>query len=232
MIQTRTDPAVSRPLRVPVVGWLVVALGIDLVLALLGLARPWVSVLSSRTLDVLSPDHEATLITLWSVVQLVLAIVLCLIAATRLGGGVRIGWIGLAVVLVVILLDEFLQLHERANEFAAAVPGSQGENTAWVIPAAVAALVIGAAFIPFLVALPRVIAGLLCLSGLLFLVGAAVLEFVGAWFSALVPDLGSSLEEAFEMAGVTVLIFAALRYLSGFGPLTLNWERDEARASD
>jgi len=141
-------------------------------------------------------------------------------------------WAGLAVLLVFLSLDEASWLHE---EFSAPVtqvtgvsPGpSEGVQWAWVLPYVSLAAVFAIAYIPFLRRLPGHTRTLLLLAGVLYVGGAAGLELLspelwtaggtGVAFLAV-----ATLEEVFEILGITVLTYALTTYLRDHAePVTL-----------
>jgi hypothetical protein len=121
-------------------------------------------------------------------------------------------WYALAVGFLLLSVDEVAGVHESINSVIVIT---------WAIPGGAAALVIGLAFIPFLLHLPRRTAVLFALAGATYLGGAAGLEVVGNSLVAqglrdtLRYSLWCLLEESLEMFGVILFVDTLLRYMRG-----------------
>ena len=133
----------------------------------------------------------------------------------RVGGDPWSGtWYALALGFLLLSVDEVAGVHESINSMIVIT---------WAIPGGAAALVIGLAFIPFLLHLPRRTAVLFALAGAIYLAGAAGLEVVGNSLVAqglrdtLRYNLWSLLEESLEMFGVILFLDTLLRYMRGSG---------------
>jgi len=141
------------------------------------------------------------------------------------GGRWRRHLFGLALVLLFLAFDEAAMLHEVVDRVAQRALGDDGPRWPWVIPYTIAAVLFAVVYVPFLLALPRSIAGLFCLAGALYVFGAAGIDMLeGSLVQAGIegrrpPDpnpLLSALrvcEEALEMFAMALLLFAALKYL-------------------
>lgn len=131
-------------------------------------------------------------------------------------------WLGLALLFALFSVDEVARIHERFGDRL----GSRlvDDNTglfyySWVAAGLVFVILFALAYLPFLLSLPRRTAGLLILSGLLFVGGALGVEMWngsysethGAWNMAYA--LGTAVEEFMEMAGVSIFIYALAEHL-------------------
>ncbi len=166
-------------------------------------------------------DAEQTLAAWYSSSMMLAAAALLFLAglASRSAGrpsGLRrmhLYWFALAVLFACMSIDEAVSFHE-----VLITPLRTHLNTdgalyfAWVIPGAIFVAVVGALFIPFLLALPRALAAGFALSGGLFVGGALGMEFVGGYF---VSSEGwdskryiaaAVIEESLEMIGLTVFL--------------------------
>jgi hypothetical protein len=151
------------------------------------------------------------------------ALVAAILAAlTRLAGGRDARyWAALAAVLSLLSLDEAAALHERLGGPAAEVLGAATRGAlhfAWVVPGVVLALVVGLAFLRFVLRLPRSTRRLVVAAAALYLTGAAALEAVGgmvleAQGHRAMYLLVTAAEEGLEMAGAVLLLYAILRLL-------------------
>jgi len=130
-------------------------------------------------------------------------------------------WLALSGIFVFLSMDESVSLHERLSWPMRRVVEPEGiYYYAWVLPAIIGVLVVGAAFFNFVLKLPRCTRILFILSGVTFLAGALGLEMIeGAYhsrhgdqtplFAAMVAA-----EEVLEMAGIALFVYALLEYLA------------------
>jgi hypothetical protein len=144
-------------------------------------------------------------------------------------------WQAIALIMLALSIDELVALHELLG----AVTGLQSQfYFGWVIVVAPLAALLALSFIPFLLRLPRMIALILIVSGVIYLSGAVGLEIAaGKIVESIVqtprpemtPEhwaliarnpaylLEVALEESFEQCGLIVFIYGALRHLSQSG---------------
>jgi hypothetical protein len=151
------------------------------------------------------------------------ALVAALLAALgRHAGGRDAGyWAGLAAVLLLLSLDEAVALHERLGGPAAVVLGDTTRGAlhfAWVVPGVVLALVVGLAFVGFVIRLPPSTRRLVVAAAALYLTGAVALEALGgmvleAQGHRAMYLLVTAAEEGLEMAGSVLLLYATMRLL-------------------
>ena len=171
----------------------------------------------ARRLDL---NAESTVPAYVSALLLLAAGVLLAVTARVTGAGWRSRWGGLAAIFVGLSMDEAIILHESLAAPVRQALGTSGVlYYAWVIPGAAFVLAVGLAYVPFLLRQPPWLARLMVASGALYVGGALGLELVGgaldsaglgdSWAFALV----GSVEEAAEMAGVSLFIYTLLRHL-------------------
>ena len=140
-----------------------------------------------------------------------------------------IKWVVLAAGFALMGLDESMSFHERLIDPMRSMLGGQHLGIfffAWVVPAMILALALGAYFLPFVLRLPRASAFAFVISAAIYLGGALGVELVEGWWreghghrNAMYHAL-VSLEEGMEMAGVILFIRALLSHLgSCFGAL-------------
>lgn len=142
------------------------------------------------------------------------------------------GWAALATLFLLMSIDEAAQVHEVGNQ-ARDVLGTSGYLFfPWVIAGGLLAGTVAIASIGLLRSLPRATAGLFLLAGAIFVVGALGLELLQAtaWEvtdaetgRVIAPDTGrvaalAAIEEAMEMAGLTIFILAVSRHLAAAFP--------------
>ena len=129
-------------------------------------------------------------------------------------------WAFLALMFLLMSYDEAAELHEKLIEPVRELLGVDGFfYYAWVIPGIVVAAIIFVAYLPFLLHLPRVFAGLFLLSGAIYVGGAIGLEMIGGKYldeygRDLIYRLTATLEEAFEMFGAWLFIYSLMKYLT------------------
>lgn len=132
----------------------------------------------------------------------------------------RLGWGAMALVLAYMSMDEAAELHESFT-----VPMREGFQLegflyfGWILIGIPLALIVGAAFLPFVLKLPRFCLFSFILAGAIYLTGALVVESYSAtlWAETQYPTLPyhavSLLEEWMEMGGVILVVHSLLWYL-------------------
>jgi len=154
-------------------------------------------------------------------------------------------WLVLCIVFLFLGIDEIGALHERLiRPLREALPGTGGGvfRFAWVIPYGVATIVIAILCLPVLRRLGVRLASLLALSSIVYVTGALGLEMVGGRYlevsgqAALDRSPGyvilTTTEEALEMAGLVLCVYALLVLLQERGGVTLSLQSDpKARRS-
>ena len=141
----------------------------------------------------------------------------------------QIYWISLSIIFLFLSLDEALQIHEKVTNIIDLI-GTEREISGiterpgylryvWVIPYFIMVVVIFITFYKFIFNLPAKTRNLFLLSGFIFVTGAVGLELLEAYFDSL---LGANIytvilyniEEAMEMIGVIIFIYALLDFMS------------------
>jgi len=121
-------------------------------------------------------------------------------------------WTALALGFMLLSLDEVAGVHETINSVIVMT---------WAIPAAFAVLVLGLAFLPFLLALPRPTRVLFVVAGAMYVAGGAGLEIVGndmvsqGLRDTLRYKMTTLAEESLEIFGVILFLHALLGYMAG-----------------
>jgi hypothetical protein len=141
-------------------------------------------------------------------------------ASRQAGRPGALHWIGLALLLVFLAMDEMLSLHERLTDRVNEVIDTTGLfRYAWVLPYGLFAAVLAGLYAPFLLRLPRRTRNLLLVSGGLLGIGGLGLEVLGGVEAVLHDDgtitasLLATAEELVEMTGVVVLLHALASYI-------------------
>ena len=161
-------------------------------------------------------DHENTLPTVYSYFALFLcSLLLSLLAAAKrqTGDSYAVHWMILAGVFWFLALDEALALHERLIKVG--IP--------WASVYAGGGVLFLLTYRNFIRDLPTTTRNLFILAGLLFVGGGVGIESLAGWryevnrggksYQALV-----ALEEASEMGGIVVFIYALLAYIAAEMP--------------
>ena len=130
-------------------------------------------------------------------------------------------WLALTLIMSYLLIDESLALHEETGRyFHRAKDTSPFFYFGWVIPYSVLVVIMAFTFLKFLLTLPRRILLLFFLAGGIFVLGTLIVEMISArhamlhgftpfYWLVLIP-----IEEALEMIGLTIFIYALLIYIS------------------
>lgn len=131
-------------------------------------------------------------------------------------------WRIISVLFFALAVDEFCSLHELLigplRSFF-----SEGEAGvfyfAWVIPGFILVLFLALYFLKFLIELPRRTRFLFILSAVVYVGGALGFELVGGYYGEghgffnLTYNLITTIEEAMEMFGLIIFIYAQLDYI-------------------
>ena len=149
------------------------------------------------------------------------AVLLTVIASQSTADRYAGNWKWLAIIFAFMAIDEDASLHELLIEPVRNLLAVAGPLFfAWVIPYALAVLVIGLLYLKFVWSLPARTRGLFIGAGSLYLAGALGFESIGGWYFSThgeIEDLSYALfvaaEEFFEMSGIILLIYALLDYL-------------------
>ncbi|MBC7814118.1 MAG: hypothetical protein H7175_23390, partial [Burkholderiales bacterium] len=130
-------------------------------------------------------------------------------------------WRGLAVIFMLLSLDEMTSIHEKTIEpLRGSLSASGAFYYAWIIPAIALVALFALVYVRFwwrLPARPRV---LLVVAAALFLGGAVGMEMVGGKYAeqngdqTLIYALLAIVEETLEFAGIGVFAYTLLDYLA------------------
>ena len=176
-------------------------------------------------------DGEMNLPTWYAATTLLTASVLLWIisrARRASGDGDARYWAGLAAIFLYLSADEAAFIHELLNPVLRPrhfLPGFLYYG--WVVAGIAAVAVVGLLYTGFVLRLAAPVRRLFILSAFLFVGGSLGIEMLSAQYAwrqgtdNLEYALLTTLEEAMEMTGVAVFIYALLRQLSACGPVSL-----------
>lgn len=186
----------------------------------------------SRLFDV---DVENNIPTWYaSVTLLICAGLLALITQCKRQQGDRFikQWHWLSLIFLWMSIDEAASIHELFIRLDVPIEADGFFRYTWVVPAMGILIVLGLMYWKFLVTLPKLTKRLFLLAGTLYISGALVMEMIGGKYQQIVgiqlpvavannsgfTGMGMALiltlEEALEMCGVAVFIYALLYVLS------------------
>ena len=171
-------------------------------------------------LQILAVNEEVTIPAWFSSSLLVLCSLLTLVApvtdeehAVRYSGR----WKVLALLFLLMSLDEAVSLHERTVEpLRWALSAGGPFYYAWVIPGAIFVLGFALAYLGFLLNLPPKLRRLFAIAGTLYVGGALIMEMVGGSYADSYGDASIaylmivSVEEYLEMLGGVTLLYALM----------------------
>ncbi|HTM30115.1 MAG TPA: hypothetical protein VL263_02370 [Vicinamibacterales bacterium] len=136
-------------------------------------------------------------------------------------------WLGLGLIFLYMAIDEAAEIHGLLTNVIASMVETSGPLLfAWVIPYALLTLLFGIVYVPFTVALPPRIRTLFVLAGVVFVAGALGMEMFGGAIVSAHGGVGGggleywahaveyTIEEALEMAGIVLLIYALLFHIA------------------
>lgn len=130
-------------------------------------------------------------------------------------------WTGLALIFLALSIDDAADLHGHMSYRLQATFETGGFLAyAWVIPAAIACVIVGLAYLRFLVDLPAPIRWRFVIGGVLFVTGALVMEMIEGRYDTqygvenMPYRIMVAIEESLEMVGVVIFISALLTYLA------------------
>jgi hypothetical protein len=170
-------------------------------------ALPWL------LLQLFDLDEENNLPTWYSEILLLTAWIFLWLCARKKrahGDPWVYHWRGLTVGFLLMAVDEIASVHEAINSMI---------EMSWAIPAGIGVLVIGVAYVPFLLHLPRRTALSFMLAGAVYVAGAVGLEILGNAMAGkglrdtLAYRMSTMVEEGMEMLGLILFISALLHYM-------------------
>lgn len=211
-----------------VIGAVLVALGI--LASLLELSERQIPG-RENIITLLSLKSEFNIPTVVSVLWLATCtVLLLLIAGVQRSRGAHFvfRWVLLAGIFLYLAIDEGARLHERLNEPLAALPFTTGVlRWGWVLVGGLAVVVLAAAYLRFVLALPSPYRTGVVAAGALYVGGALMMELVGAGVSegsGLDTPLYLTLtvvEEALELTGIGLFIVVLWSLLRSWAPQML-----------
>lgn len=223
LVHVPSTRSVARLLAI--IGILLVGLGV--VASLLELSDLEIAG-RENIITLLSLKSEFNIPTVVSVLGLATcAVLLILVAGVQRARGAPFvsRWALLAGVFLYLAIDEGARLHERLNEPLAALPITTGVlRWGWVLVGGVVVVVLAAAYLRFVVALPSPHRSGVVAAGAMYVSGALVMELVGAGAS---EDEGLAtpqyltltiVEEALELAGTGLFIVVLWALLGRWAP--------------
>ena len=167
-------------------------------------------------------DKEANIPTLFSSLLLFISSALLFIIY-RTSSSKRFYWIILSLIFLFLCIDETAQIHEIFNNRKSPfeiINRTQIKHL-WVLPYFMLVLLVGLFFKKFLFTLPTKTRNLFILSGIIYVTGAIGLEVLQEILKIYNPDINIvilkllySLEEACEMVGISIFIYALLNYIA------------------
>lgn len=206
--------------------WASIALLLALHLGAEAAASNGVIAPDGRTATAFDMDVESSLPTWFSIVLLasIGAGQLVIFAILRFRGEPRSGgWLVLGLAFLVVSADEGAGLHERLTVVVRELLGvSSGPlYYAWVVPYVLALVATAPLLIGFVLRLPRRVAALAALGGVLYVGGAVGVELISGTLAAEAVAAGAShvgswalvaLEETLELCGAATFGYALLLY--------------------
>jgi hypothetical protein len=200
------------------------------VLSVAGIAAEYCrNILGSRSnlIDFFSLTEEKNFPTFWSsFLLLACAFVLGAISATksRAPGEFKRHWTVLAAIFCYLSVDEFVEIHE----WLTAIPWLHERHGffyyGWVIPAAFLVAAFALSYLRFLFHLPLSTRIKVAWAGVIFVGGALGVELIlGRWTESHDEDnfiwcMIGLVEEAMEMMGSSLFLYALLEYLGRIAP--------------
>ncbi len=225
----RTETVTLRPTRVAtLLGAVTASLVLFHVLTQAYKAFVGTGVLAYTVAPKFNLDAENTVPTYFaSVLLLGATALLALVAHGERGSRYRRHWAALAVIFLALSVDEASSFHELLVRPLRSSLGTEGWLLyAWVIPGLVFVAVFALSYLGFLFHLSPRFRTLFAASGLLYVGGALGMEMVAGQFMSrdgaggFAYILLSSMEEAMEMFGVVLFIYALLSYAKARGHVT------------
>lgn len=168
-----------------------------------------------------SLQKEQNVPTLFSTCLFLLSSIISLfISYDKSEKGKRKYWVGLALIMGFLAVDETAEIHEKSMYVTRSFFDTSGYlYYAWIIPWFAFAFLVFLVYIRFLLMLPRKTAFLFLLAGAVFLLGAGGLEAVegkideGGGYMNKTYILAFTVQETLEMLGISILIYASINYL-------------------
>ena len=173
---------------------------------------------------------ESNIPTYFSALLLLIsALLLAAIAETKrsIHDPFRVHWRILSIGFFYLSLDEAAQIHEmigvQTREILNAYVAEKLLVRAWVIPAAVLAMMVGMLYAKFLLHLPAKPRLMMLVAGTLYIAAAMGLEMTAANYETRqLLFVLVTLEESLEMAAIILFIYGLLNYVNYLGGLRVD----------
>ncbi|MEP0956034.1 hypothetical protein NC995_06040 [Leptolyngbya sp. FACHB-1515] len=177
----------------------------------------------------LNVNNEANIPTWYSTIALLVCVLLLALIATlkqQQNDRFTNHWRGLALLFLLLSLDEAASLHEKLNPFMRSLLNVDDNLLfLWVIPGSIFAGAIALFYWKFLMSLPSQMRNLILFSAALYLSGAIGLELLTGFavlnisgLHQLLLALVVAIEELLEMLGILLFIRALLLYIGSQFP--------------
>ncbi|MGH7177582.1 MAG: hypothetical protein ACREJC_09400 [Tepidisphaeraceae bacterium] len=200
--------------------WLLIAslslLVIDLSAKALGQVLPS----QSNRLHIVQVDSERSIPNWFKSAELAICSVMLFViyAAKRTAADrFRRGWCGLAIILLLMSVEEVAAGHERLNAALIAAFHPTGPlYYAWVIPGFLVAVLVGLLYLRFILHLPTTVRRRVVLAGFVYVGGAVGLEFLAGWWISshgmrnLLYAFEPVFEEGMQMIGPIIFLDALM----------------------
>ncbi len=175
-------------------------------------------------IEFFSFDVEGNIPTLYSALSVLFcSAILALITRVQWHkpDGKRFYWLGLAILFLLLGLDEGTAIHEKIGTFLESYMDARGAlYFLWVVPYGIGTVVLGLIYLKFVWELPKDTRLCFIVAGVVFLTGALGVEMLSAreaelnGYWSLTYSLLYSLEEMLEMLGIVLFIYALLSHLA------------------
>src|SRR5215216_5658881 len=195
-----------------------------------------------EALRIFDVGEERSIPTWFESVQFLLcSILLAVVAVAKKQRNDRyiLHWSVLSIILLLLSLDEVASIHEAIGQLSERLLHSATGFTPggaisffWVVPGTIFVIIVLLAYLRFLAHLPRTTRRMFLFAGALFVLGALGIEMltaqvvsssggiVGRENASAIPTilkgLQTSVEEMFEMLGLTAFIYALLAYIRSY----------------
>lgn len=173
-------------------------------------------------------DSERSVPTYFNVLLLILpAFLLYSIAGVKSNAGdkYRRHWMALALIFLLLSVDEMVGFHETLIKPIRSIMGAGGFlYFAWVVPGIAAVVLFGIVFLRFFLHLEHKFKLLFCFSLALYITGAIGGEMISGHYAALLGQRNltyavvASLEESIEVSGAILISYSLFKYIETYFP--------------
>lgn len=131
-------------------------------------------------------------------------------------------WLILSAIFALLTWDEIIEVHEHLIHILRPLGFSGIFYFAWIVPAAFAVIILGIAFLRFVIALPEQVRWKFVAAGAVYLTAIFPFEAVGGWYFERIHEqinlqyvMLTTVEEAIEMAALIFFLDTLARLLAG-----------------